>query len=223
MEVPDGSRPVVISLCDLSGNMAAPWVSDGYDAVLVDPKHGTDSVDGRVFKYARTILEAMPALSEILKKCEIALVAGFPPCTDVAVSGARWFSEKASKDLWFQHKAALVAEQCRAVGMLSGAPWFFENPKSVFSSIFGKPQHIFQPWHYTAYEQEDNYKKLTCLWSGGGFVLPNRNVDPSLGPPDNRIHMMGESRLREERRSYTPMGFARAVYYQHRLQWRDTI
>lgn len=38
----------VISLCDLTGHMVQPWVDAGYHAVLVDPQHGTSSIDGRV-------------------------------------------------------------------------------------------------------------------------------------------------------------------------------
>ncbi|WP_205884885.1 hypothetical protein [Pseudomonas syringae] len=43
----------------------------------------------------------------------------------------------------------------------------FENPVSVFSSIFGKPQSTFHPYHFTALSIHDNYTKNTCLWSGG--------------------------------------------------------
>ena len=208
---------VVISLCDLTGNMTAPWSDAGYDVILVDPQHGVDSIEvlengAVVTRLAATIEGAMPALSEAIRTREIAAVFGFPPCTDMAVSGSRWFQSKREADAQFQSKAAIVAEQCRTVGRLSGAPYFVENPVSVLSSIFGKPSHTFNPHDYTGFEPADNYTKKTCLWVGGGFVMPARNADDTLGEPDNRIHAAPPGPERANFRSATPMGFARAVF-----------
>lgn len=202
----------VISLCDLTGNMVQPWIDAGYHAVLVDPQHGTTHVDGDVTKIAGTIEEAMGRLGKIIREHDIAMVFGFPPCTDMAVSGARWFETKRQADKMFQAKAVMVAEQCRTIGRLSGAPWFVENPVSVLASAFGKPQHTFHPADYTAYEPSDNYTKKTCLWTGGGFVMPQPAKDASLGAPDNRIHFASPGPERANFRSATPMGFARAVF-----------
>jgi hypothetical protein len=112
----------------------------------------------------------------------------------------------------FQAKAVMVAEQCRTVGRLSGAPWFVENPVSVLASAFGKPSHYFHPADYTAYEPGDNYTKKTCLWAGGGFIMPQPAKDNTLGAPDNRIHFASPGPERANFRSATPMGFARAVF-----------
>lgn len=205
-------KGTIISLCDLTGHMTLPWVESGYRAVLVDPQHGTSSNDGRVERIAGTVLDAAPRLSEIIRTEIVVFVAGFPPCTDVAVSGSRWFATKASADPHFQAKAALVAEQCRTVGLMAGAPWFFENPVSVFSSIFGRPDHTFNPHDFTGHCADDNYTKKTCLWTGGGFVMPKPFRDDTLGAPDNRIHACPPGPERANFRSATPMGFARAVF-----------
>ena len=202
----------IISLCDLTGNMVQPWVDAGYHALLVDPQHGTTRAEGAVTKFAGTIEDAMPAIGELIRAGDIAAVFGFPPCTDMAVSGARWFEAKRAADKMFQAKAVMVAEQCRTIGRLAGAPWFVENPVSVLSSAFGKPQHTFHPADYTAYEPGDNYTKKTCLWTGGGFIMPAPEKDPTLGDPDNRIHMAPPGPERANFRSATPMGFARAVF-----------
>lgn len=202
----------VISLCDLTGNMVQPWVAAGYHAVLVDPQHGTTRTEGPVTRFAGTIEDAMDAIGYLIRTGDVAMVFGFPPCTDMAVSGARWFEAKRAADRMFQAKAVMVAEQCRTLGRLSGAPWFVENPVSVLSSAFGKPQHTFNPADYTAYEPADNYTKKTCLWAGGGFVMPQPSKDPSLGAPDNRIHFASPGPERANFRSATPMGFARAVF-----------
>lgn len=206
------SAPVVVSLCDLTGNFASPWVAAGYEALLIDPQHGATARDGLVTRFAGTVEDAMPLIGELIAARRIAFVAGFPPCTDMAVSGARWFESKRQADPMFQAKAVAVAEQCRTVGRLSGAPWFVENPVSVLRRVFGKADHIFDPANYTALEPGDNYTKKTCLWTGGGFVMPNPQRDPSLGAPDDRIHKAPPSDGRANFRSATPMGFARAVF-----------
>lgn len=202
---------VVISLCDITGVMVEPWVDAGYDAVLVDPQHGKYSNSGRIERLPCTVLEAACRLGEIIRGRQVVLVAGFPPCTDVAVSGARWFATKAVHDKHFQAKAAMVAEQCRMIGQISGAPWFFENPVSVFSSIFGAPDHTFHPHHFTGYCANDNYTKQTCLWTGGGFVMPEQ-FKANIGEPDNRIHAAPHGPERANFRSATPRGFAEAVF-----------
>lgn len=202
----------VISLCDLTGNMVKPWVDAGYHAFLVDPQHGTTRTGGNVTKFAGTIEDAMKTIGELIQDGEVAMVFGFPPCTDMAVSGARWFETKRAADKLFQAKAVMVAEQCRTIGRLSGAPWFVENPVSVLSSAFGRPQHTFHPSDYTAYEAGDNYTKKTCLWTGGGFIMPQPAKDSTLGPADNRIHFASPGPERANFRSATPMGFARAVF-----------
>lgn len=159
----------VISLCDLTGNMTDPWTAAGYRAILVDPQHGTTTMDDKTTRFAGTIEDAMDYLGHVIRTHDVAMVFGFPPCTDMAVSGARWFETKRAADRMFQAKAVMVAEQCRTLGRLSGAPYFVENPVSVLSSAFGKPQHTFNPSDYTAYEPGDNYTKKTCLWTGGGL------------------------------------------------------
>lgn len=209
-------RDLIISLADLTGNFVEPWINAGYKAILVDPQHGQDSDDGSVYRIAGTVLDAAAKIGPDLQRAH--LVAGWPPCTDVAVSGSRWFAKKRETDPHFQAKAALVAEQCRMVGMLSGGKWFFENPVSVFASIFGKPSHTFNPWHYTGFCEEDNYTKTTCLWSGGGFTMPKPFLKEGLSKPDNRIHTCPPGPERANFRSATPKGFSRAVFEANKTE-----
>ena len=211
------SNGIVISLCDLTGNFTEPWSQAAFDVILVDPQHGVNSVvshvgGGNVTRLAGTIAECMFLLVAAVQSGRVAFVAGFPPCTDMAVSGSRWFESKRAADPQFQSKAAIVAEQCRTIGEMSGAPYFVENPVSVLSSIFGKPQHKFSPHEFTALEPTDNYTKKTCLWTGGGFVMPDVQQDHSLGAADDRIHKAAPGPERANFRSATPMGFARAVF-----------
>ena len=205
-------RDTILCLCDLTGIMAVPWVEHGYRAVLVDPQHGFSREEGSVVKLALTVWEAMPYIGDLVRGNRVAFVAAFPPCTDMAVSGARWFDRKQRADPLFQAKAVDVAEQCRIVGKLSGAPYFVENPVSVLSGVFGHPDYTFHPFQFTRWCAADNYRKRTCLWVGNGFVMPPPRPDMSLGDPDDRIHKCPPGNDRANFRSRTPLGFARAVF-----------
>lgn len=204
---------IVISLCDLTGAMVEPWVEAGYEAMLVDPQHVVTREEGPVLKFAGTVRDALPTIGEMIRAGRVAAVFGFPPCTHLASSGARWWSDKRAADYMFQAKAASVAEQCRTVGELSGAPWMVENPKGALARVFGKTgKHLIEPYWFTAFEPADNYTKETYLWVGGGFRVPLKHRDLTLGPPDDRIHKAPPGPERENFRSATPRGFARAVF-----------
>lgn len=215
-------RDTAIFLCDITGVMSEPWVTAGYNAILVDPQHPEGvTEDGPVTRVGR-VIDHPDTWALIRKNLErIAFVAGFPPCTDVSLSGTRWWAKKFEQDRYFQCRATQVAEQCKTIGELSGAPWFFENPASAFSRIYGPPQHKFHPWHFTGWEPEDNYRKDTWLWSGGGFVMPERREATGLGPPDDRIHKCAPGPDRANIRSATPRGFARAVFHANAVLRSD--
>ncbi len=208
-----GNGKTVIALCNLTTNFVMPWIEGGYTVIMVDPQHDRTYFDGvSVYRIKATVLESMPFLRRVMRRTEVVFVAGFPPCTDMAVSGARWFESKRKADPMFQAKAVAVAEQCRVVGELSGAPYFVENPVSVLSGVFGKPHHYFHPHFYTRYCPDDNYTKRTNLWDGNGFVMPHAEGDNTLGEPDDRIHKAPPGADRANFRSATPKGFSIAVY-----------
>jgi hypothetical protein len=87
----------------------------------------------------------------------------------------------------------------------SGAPYLIENPVSTVSTYWRKPDHSFDPSDYG-----DPWTKRTCLWVSGGFVMPpKRPVAPTFG---SKMHLLPPSPDRADKRSETPMGFARAVF-----------
>jgi len=214
----------VISLCDLTGHMVQPWVEAGYNAFLVDPQHGFTRTEtmpngATITRFAGTIEEAMPAIAELIRSGKVAAVFGFPPCTHLAVSGAKHFKRKMTDKKWEHYQgpnmwidAMRIVQECANIGQLSGAPWFLENPVSRISTLWRKPDHIFHPWEYTAYEPEDAYTKKTCLWVGGGFIMPEPAIAENMPEPDDRIHKASPGPERANIRSVTPMGFARAVF-----------
>jgi len=197
----------VISLFDKTGNMVRPWADAGYDCYCYDIQHAEVRTEGRITLIPFDLMREAPQL------VNVDIVFAFPPCTHLAVSGARWFKGKGLRALADSiHMFATAAEFAEA----SGAPYMIENPVSTISTYWRKPDHGFHPHHYTAFEPDDNYTKQTCLWTGNGFVMPEKN-QLDMPPPDNRIHAAPPSADRADFRSATPMGFARAVFEANSL------
>lgn len=200
----------VVSLCDRTGNMVRPWIENGYRAVTVDLQPA-ESENGRFH-----IVADVTALHDAFaKQFDPVAVFAFPPCTNLSVSGARWFRDKGLAGLI---DGLRLVEKCRTICEASGAAWMLENPVSTLSTYWRKPDHSFHPWQYTAFELGDNYTKTTCLWTGGGFVMPATNPALDLGRPDDRVHKAAPSDDRGDIRSATPMGFARAVYHANAIR-----
>ncbi len=232
------SLGTVISLCDYTGFMVWPWVRAGYRAVLVDPLHADGKqVCSSVETIASRLEDCLKRIQEIVRHERVVAVFGFPVCTDLAVSGTSRWASKAGVDRYFQAKAMQLVHECRMVGELSGAPWFIENPVSAISSIWRKPDHTFHPYEYGGYLPEndehplfpeyfpprDAYGKKTCLWTGGGFIMPEKcpvgiSEDQRLGQGQSKAHnKLGGRSLRTKMiRSSTPRGFAVAVYQANR-------
>jgi hypothetical protein len=88
------------------------------------------------------------------------MMIAHPPCTYLAVSGARWLYNKdgsKNKERWKNQKLAL-----EFVKKLMNAPInkiAVENPVSVISTQIRKPDQIIQPWQFG-----DKAQKTTCLW-----------------------------------------------------------
>lgn len=205
-------KDAAVFLYDVTGKMAQPWLEAGYECWLVDLQHPsayeTDGIttEGRLHKVHADLTR--PWLCPVDRE-RLAFVAAFPPCDHLAVSGARWFRGKGLRKLASSISMfATAAEFCE----WSKAPYLIENPVSSISSYWRKPDHTFHPWHFTGYCAEDNYTKKTCLWTGGGFQMPDVHMDASLGEPDNRIHCAPQGPDRYNFRSATPSGFARAVF-----------
>ncbi|MDN8612742.1 hypothetical protein [Variovorax ginsengisoli] len=200
--------PIAIFLCDESGIMAQPWAEAGVECYCVDMSHSIrrERVEGLIHYVWGDCRTWRPPEGR-----RIVFVAAFPPCTHVTGAGARDFVIKGGMML---RDALETFEACRTVASWSGAPYLIENPVGVLSSIphIGKPDHYFHPSQYTGFELTDNYTKLTALWVGNGFVMPEPFEAEGLGEPDDRIHKASPGADRATIRSKTPAGFARAVF-----------
>lgn len=127
------------------------------------------------------------------------MMIAHPPCTHLAVSGARWFKDKQQ-----EQKEALEFVQ-----VLLDAPIqhiALENPVSVISSKIRKPDQIIQPWQYGHGET-----KTTCLWLKNLPLLRPTDVVPGR---ESRIHKLPPSADRWKLRSTTYPGIASAMATQ---------
>jgi len=200
--IPRQVQPIMISCFDYSCNMAQPWANAGYLCYCVDFLHkpGEKRI-GNIVKVGADIRDWLPPVGFIV------FAAFFPPCTDVSASGARWFADKGIGSLVH---ALQLFEVSVKIAEWSKAPYLIENPVSTVSTYWRKPDYTFNP-----YEYGDPYTKKTCLWVGGGFIMPPKSpVEPWQG---GKIHRMPPSADRAQKRSITPTGFAEAVFHANKL------
>lgn len=128
------------------------------------------------------------------------LMIAHPPCTHLAVSGARWFKDKQKEQ----------AEALEFVKKLMNAPIshiLIENPISIISSKIRKPEQIIQPWMFGHGET-----KATCLWLKNLPMLRKTNI---VQGRENKIHKMPPSSERWKNRSRTYTGIAEAIAQQY--------
>lgn len=135
------------------------------------------------------------------------MMVAFPPCTHLAVSGARWFKDKQK-------------EQREAISFfmdLVNAPIdkiCVENPIGIMSTRYRKPDQIIQPWQFGIPES-----KSTCLWLKNLPVLTPTNILPKRDRWENQTpsgqNKLGPSPTRWKDRSRTYSGIANAMA----LQW----
>ena len=127
------------------------------------------------------------------------MMIAHPPCTHLAVSGARWFKEKqAEQSAALEFVRALLAAPIEHIAL--------ENPVSIISSRVRKPDQVIQPWMFGHGET-----KATCLWLKN---LPNLVPTSVVNGRDNRVHREPPGPDRWKNRSRTYTGVAEAMAQQ---------
>ena len=177
----------VLIACEYSGTVRDAFIVRGHDAMSCDLLP-TD-IDGP--HYQGNVFDVINDGWD--------LMIAHPPCTHLAVSGARWFKDKQQEQ----------AEALEFVRRLMNAPIeriCLENPISVISSRIRKPDQIIQPWQFGHGET-----KATCLWLKNLSKLAPTNV---VEGREARIHKLPPTSDRWKIRSKTYRGIANAMASQ---------
>jgi len=186
----------VLIACEFSGTVRDAFTKRGHDAVSCD-----------LLPTERPGKHYQGNVMDILGDGWDLLIA-HPPCTHLAVSGARWFKDKQKEQ----------AEALEFVRQLLDAPIpriALENPVSIISTRIRKPEQIIQPWMFGHAES-----KKTCLWLKGLPLLkPTNELElPDCGYWSNQTpsgqNKLAPSADRWKLRSKTYQGIADAMAEQ---------
>lgn len=177
----------VLVACEYSGAVRDAFLALGHDAMSCDllPTENPGP------HYQGSVLEILDQRWD--------LMIAHPPCTHLAVSGARWFKDKQVE----QQEALLFVRQLLEAPIPRIA---VENPISIISSRIRKPDQVIQPWMFGHGET-----KATCLWLKGLPKLTPTNIVEGREP---RVHKMSPGPNRWKERSRTYAGIAKAMAEQ---------
>lgn len=147
------------------------------------------------------------------------MIIAFPPCTDLAASGARHFARKRADGTQERSKQFFLRftnAKCKRIAI--------ENPVGIMSTCYRKPDQIIQPWQFG-----ENYQKTTCLWFIGDLpkLIPTVTKKPDFqyhtwidknGKQKRQTQWYYDTRRQGKRRgkvaSKTPPGLANAMAEQ---------
>jgi site-specific DNA-cytosine methylase len=181
----------VAVICEYSGVVRDAFIRAGHKAVSYDLLPSESSFG---FHVQGDIKEQSPVILECYD-----LAICHPPCTHLAVSGARWFKDK-------QKEQAEALEFVRWLMYLPIKRIAIENPISIISSKIRKPDQLIQPWQFGHGET-----KSTCLWLKN---LPKLQPTNIVEGREHRIHKMAPGPERSKERSRTFSGIAEAMAEQ---------
>jgi len=177
----------VLIACEFSGIVRDAFRDRGIDAWscdFLDTEISGPHIKGDVLNYLNNGWDMMIA---------------FPPCTHLAVSGARWFkNKKTSQDDAIRFFMRLIEAPIKKIAI--------ENPIGIMSTRYRKPDQIIQPWQFGHGEV-----KATCLWLKN---LPNLRPTNIVEGRTARVHREPPGKNRWKNRSRTYQGIADAMAEQ---------
>jgi len=182
--MPTEARVRVLIACEFSGIVRDAFAARGHDAwscdLLPSERPGNH--------YEVDVFEILDGQWE--------LMIAHPPCTHLAVSGARWFKGKEQE----QEQAVAFVRDLLSCGIPKIA---LENPISILSSKIRKPDQIIQPWQFGHGEI-----KATCLWLKN---LPLLTPTDIVEGREARVWKVSPGPDRWKERSRTLTGIAEAM------------
>ena len=181
----DGGAMKVLIACEFSGIVRDAFIARGHDAVscdLLPTEQPGPHIQG----------DALAVLGDGWD-----MMIAHPPCTRLAVSGARWFKNKAQ-----EQRGAVAFFMALAASKIPRIA--IENPICIMSRLWRKPDQIIQPWQFGHGET-----KATCLWLRG---LPKLQPTEIVSGREARVHRMppGPNRWKERSRTFTGIAAAMA-------------
>jgi len=178
----------ILIACEFSGIVRDAFIAQGHDAWSVDLIE-SERWGPHIIGDAVQVANGQPW----------DMMIAHPPCTFLAVSGARWMAGRQDKvlDALLFVRALLAAPIPRIA---------LENPVSIISSLVAKPDQIVQPWQYGHGET-----KATCLWLNG---LPKLTPTDIVDGRTPRVHYASPGPDRWKERSRTLPGIAQAMATQ---------
>lgn len=187
----------ILSLFDLTGNWSRPWRENGYNVIQIDIQLGQDIL---TWDYTK-----IDNVYGILAAC---------PCTDFALSGAKYFARK-DQDGSTEKSKQLVYKTLEIIDHFKPYFWVIENPMSRIHKCcpeLGEVKFKFNPCDFAGYGFEnERYNKTTWLW--GKFKEPiKKRLEPIEKDFPGWRKYGGSSLKTKNARSATPMGFAYAFY-----------
>jgi len=185
----------VAVICEYSGRVRDAFIRKGHEAISFDLIESEsdlgEHVIGDVRKYPLGYWECFD------------LAVCHPPCTHLAVSGARYFASKLKENPRIQEDALDFVRWCMDLPIEKIC---VENPVSIISSRIRKPEQIIQPWMFGHGEV-----KATCLWLKGLPLLVPTNIVEGREP---KVHFMSPGKDRWKERSRTLEGISEAMASQ---------
>lgn len=173
--------------CEFSGTVRDAFIAGGHDAMSCDLLP-TDKPGPHYQGDVRDVLDG---------GWDLAIF--HPPCTHLAVSGARWFKDKKTEqEEALEFVRLLLNAQIPRIAL--------ENPVSIISSRIRKPDQVIQPWQFGHGET-----KATCLWLKNLPKLVPTNIVEGRAAV---VHRMPPSPDRWKMRSKTYEGIAQAMATQ---------
>lgn len=144
----------ILIACEYSGIVRDTFLDKGHDAISCDLLP-TDQPGPH---YQGDVLNIING--------DWDMIIAFPPCTHLAVSGARWFKQKVvdgRQQQGIDFFMLFANHFCPKIAI--------ENPVGIMSTQWRKPDQIIQPWQFG-----DEASKTTCLWLKGLPLLQATNI-----------------------------------------------
>ncbi len=183
----------VLVACEYSGTVRDAFIRQGHDAISCDLLP-TESLGPHYFGDLKRLM-----FHTWFVKDKFDLIIAHPPCTHLAVSGARWFKDKHKEQKeaieFFMYCINLPCDKIAV-----------ENPVCIMSTVYRKPDQYIQPWQFGHGET-----KKTGLWLKGLPLLQATNI---VSGRKDRIHKLPPSENRWKLRSKTYQGIANAMAIQ---------